>query len=214
MLTESYLDTGNRNNFVQDNKVIKIRGPVKNWENDAAAPLTVTRATLEALFVTLQARAQVRGVPSVISDVALTHDADLHLITSKGQVVRTMRVVDGKHLFMIPPGVESVRILSRTARPCDIQGSFVDDRRHLGVLVGNISLQSMKKNVEITSHLTTVDADGWSVQEDLPCRWTTGNAILPLPVADQCRILSLDILASGPYRSLPEQARVLSVRSV
>ncbi|WP_062274679.1 Hint domain-containing protein [Acetobacter cerevisiae] len=214
VLTESYLDTGNRNNFVQDNKVIKLRGRTKSWEKDAAAPLTVTRATVEALFFTLQARAQARGVPSVVRDVALTHDADLRLVTSKGKVIRSMRVTDGKHLFMIPPGVEAVRILSRTTRPCDVHGPFVDDRRHLGVLVGNISLQGMRKNVQITSHLTTEDADGWSVQENLPCRWTTGNALLPLHVGDQCGILSLQILASGPYSSMPEQARVLSVRSV
>lgn len=214
VLTESYLDTGNRNNFFQDNKVIKIHGHVKSWEKDAAAPLTVTRATVEALFVTLQARAQALGLPSVVKDVALTHDAALRLITSKGQVIRTIRVVDGTHLFMIPAGVEAVRILSRTTRPCDVHGPFVDDRRHLGVLIGAISLQGMKKNIKITSHLTTVEADGWSVQENLPCRWTTGNALLPLNAEGQCGILSLQVLSSGPYLTMPEQTRVLSVRAV
>ncbi|KXV70110.1 Hint domain-containing protein [Acetobacter cerevisiae] len=216
VLTESYLDTGNRNKFIQDSKVIKIHGHVKSEKKDANVPNPVARATVESLFVTLQARAMARGVPFTVSDAALRDDPDLRLVTSKGQVIRTMRVVKDKYLFMIPPGVNSVRILSRTRRPCDGPGPFVNDYRHLGVLVGSISLQSVKKNVQITSHLTTVDADGWSVQESLPCRWTTGNAILPLPprVGDQCSILTLQILASGPYSSMPEQARVLSVRSV
>ncbi|WP_395495864.1 Hint domain-containing protein [Acetobacter sp. KSO5] len=216
VLTESYLDTGNRNKFIQDSKVIKIHGHVKSEKKDANVPNPVARATVESLFVTLQARAMARGVPFTVSDAALRDDPDLRLVTSKGQVIRTMRVVKDKYLFMIPPGVNSVRILSRTRRPCDGPGPFVNDYRHLGVLVGSISLQSVKKNVQITSHLTTVDADGWSVQESLPCRWTTGNAILPLPprVGDQCSILTLQVLACGPYSSMPEQARVLSVRSV
>ncbi|MFT8309344.1 Hint domain-containing protein [Acetobacter malorum] len=213
-LTESYLDTGNRNRFCHDNKVVKIHTRVKSWEKDAAAPITVSRATVEALFLKLQDRALARGVPSMVSDITLTHDADLRLLTPRGQIIRTMRVVDGKHLFMIPPGVKSVRILSRAARPCDTHGPFVNDRRQLGVLVGSISLQSVKKNVKITNHLTTVDADGWSVQKNLPCRWTTGDAILPLPVGNQCGILTIQILASGPYCNMPEQIEVLSVRSV
>lgn len=215
-LTESYLDTGNRNKFIQDRKVIKIHGHVKSEKKDAKAPGPVASATAESLFVTLQARALARGVPFTVSDVALRDDPDLRLVTSKGQVIRTMRVKGDKYLFMIPPGVKSVRILSRTRRPCDGPGPFVNDHRHLGVLVGSISLQSVKKNIEITSHLATVDADGWSVQENLPCRWTTGSAILPLPlhVGDQCSILTLQILACGPSGSMPEQAGVLSVRSV
>lgn len=215
-LTESYLDIGNRNKFIQDSKVIKIHGHVKSEKKDENVPNPVAPATVESLFVTLQARAMARGVPFTVSDAALRDDPDLRLVTSKGQVIRTMRIVKDKYLFMIPPGVNSVRILSRTRRPCDGPGPFVNDYRHLGVLVGSISLQSVKKNVQITSHLTTVDADGWSVQESLPCRWTTGDAILPLPlrVGDQCSILTLQILACGPYSSMPEQARVLSVRSV
>lgn len=202
VLTESYLKTGHQHESLKNKKTITP---------PAAAPRMVARTRVEALFLTLQSRAQALGVSSKVSDVALTHDADLRLAISKRQTIRAMRVVNGNHLFMIPPGVGTVRIFSRTTRPCDLHGPFVDDRRPLGVLVGNISLRGMRKKIEITTHLTTEEADGWSVPENLPCRWTMGNALLPLDLRHECRVLSLQVLSSGPYRSVPEQVSVLSV---
>ncbi|WP_250697748.1 Hint domain-containing protein, partial [Acetobacter pasteurianus] len=56
MLTESYLDTGNRSSFRQEGKIATLRGAVKNWADDAGAPLGVERSFVEPLFRALQWR--------------------------------------------------------------------------------------------------------------------------------------------------------------
>ncbi|OUJ01424.1 hypothetical protein HK14_09665, partial [Acetobacter cibinongensis] len=90
---------------------------------------------------------------------------------------------------------------SRTSRPSDTIGPFVDDRRHLGVLVGQVTLFDGMENHVVTAHLTQSELNGWYAQETVPCRWTSGNATLPLTVAPNSgvRILTLQLVAAGPY---------------
>ncbi|MBS1000321.1 Hint domain-containing protein [Acetobacter persici] len=213
VLTESYLDTGNRNSFVQDSKVVAIHAGVTCKEKEVSLSRTVDRQTAEVCFNLLRVRAETAGVPYKVNDVPLTDDVDLRLVTSKGQVIRSLRVLQDTHVFMIPPGVDSVKILTRTSRPCDVEGPFVDDRRHLGILVGSITFQGMKTTVPITDHLSADTTEGWSVQEQLPCRWTTGNAYLPLPLSTHCGILSIQVLASRQYEDVAKTSCGLSIRS-
>ncbi|WP_212374941.1 Hint domain-containing protein [Acetobacter persici] len=213
VLTESYLDTGNRNSFVQDSKVVTIHAGVTCQEKEVPLSRTVDRQTAEVCFNLLRVRAETAGVPYKVNDVPLTDDVDLRLVTSKGQVIRSLRVLQDTHVFMIPPGVDSVKILTRTSRPCDVEGPFVDDRRHLGILVGSITFQGMKTTVPITDHLSADTTEGWSVQEQLPCRWTTGNAYLPLPLSTHCGILSIQVLASRQYEDVAKTSCGLSIRS-
>ncbi|ATI12916.1 hypothetical protein CPF11_11035 [Acetobacter pomorum] len=56
MLTESYLDTGNRSSFRQTGTVVTLRGAVQSWEKNAGAPLGVERSFVEPLFQKLEAR--------------------------------------------------------------------------------------------------------------------------------------------------------------
>ncbi|MCG4274936.1 Hint domain-containing protein, partial [Acetobacter senegalensis] len=56
MLTESYLDTGNRSSFRQEGKIATLRGAVKSWVDDAGAPLGVERSFVEPLFRALEWR--------------------------------------------------------------------------------------------------------------------------------------------------------------
>lgn len=213
VLTESYLDTGNRNSFVQDSKVVAIHAGVTCKEKEVPLSRTVDRQTAEVCFNLLRVRAETAGVPYKVNDVPLTDDVDLRLVTSKGQVIRSLRVLQDTHVFMIPPGVDSVKILTRTSRPCDVEGPFVDDRRHLGILVGSITFQGMKTTVPITDHLSADTTEGWSVQEQLPCRWTTGKAYLPLPLSTHCGILSIQVLASRQYEDVAKTSCGLSIRS-
>ncbi|OUI98522.1 hypothetical protein [Acetobacter cibinongensis] len=82
-------------------------------------------------------------------------------------------------------------------------GPFVDDRRFMGVAVGEISLQCAKQHYSIISHLQTEKPAGW--QADMGwdgVAWTTGNAELPL--ADylsngKMGMLSITVRAAGPY---------------
>lgn len=201
MLTESYLDTGNRRSFTQHGEVASLGGRQKSWEQDAAAALTVDRATVEPMFRQIADRAIAAGLESREAAAELTQDADLHLVADNGTVIRQSREAAGRAIFMIPADVTEVRIVSRTARPSETVGPFVDDRRELGVLVGDVVLYDSRATRSITSHLTDADLDGWQVADDATCRWTAGNGLLTLGERDQdsLALLSIEIRAAGPY---------------
>ncbi|MBB2174811.1 Hint domain-containing protein [Gluconacetobacter johannae] len=204
MPTESYLDTGNRRSFrpVQDGRVVVgLFGPRKTWAHDAAAPFCVARETVEPLFRRIEDRAVALGLPAVTDVPETTSEAGLHLVTETGRIIRQTREANGRAVFMIPPEVGHVRIVSRTSRPSDVVGPFLDDRRELGVLVGEVTLFDADITRRLDAHLTTGDLAGWDVQESAPCRWTNGNALLPLGTRRPSTIglLAVDILAAGPY---------------
>lgn len=200
MLTESYLDTGNRRAFHQEGAVIRLRNARHNWEDDAGAPLCVDRAFVEPLFHKLAARNSCSTSKAI--SAALIHDPDLHLITESGITLRPLRQ-DGQHYsFMLPTNTKYVRIISRANRPTDVIGPFMDDRRLMGVAVGDIRLLSAKQQYQITSHLQAEKPDGWHNTEWTDCAWTNGNALLPLEDHLSCAnigILSIILRAAGPF---------------
>lgn len=202
MLTESYLDTGNRMSFQQEGIVARLGSRTLNWSEHAAAPLEVSRAWVEPLFHALAARA---GLTSADAP-AVVHDADLHLLTNTGTVVRSLRAQNGRSVFLLPPGTHAVHILSRASRPADVIGPFVDDRRQLGVLIGEITLLNGQNRHSVREHLTVSDLAGWHGLESEQMRWTGGNAALPLPelaengsARNGLTLLILETVAAGPY---------------
>lgn len=202
VLTESYLDTGNRSSFRPHGTVSRISaGQARSWAEDAAAPLMVERERVEPIFRQIQARADAMGLPAVTAPPALTEDPDLYLVTDEGRTLRCMRTVRGKALFMVPGQVQAVRLVSRTSRPCDVQGPFVDDRRSLGVCVGEVAFQLGGAVLPVTVHKTEAFLTGWAELEGGAGRWTMGDALLPLPARapESFGMLSLQILAGGPY---------------
>ncbi|NVN01894.1 MULTISPECIES: Hint domain-containing protein [Asaia] len=200
-LTESYLDTGNARTFAQPGAVKRLPGQAKTWEQDAAAPLLVARDAVEPLFNDLLARAIHLGTESRVATPEMTMDADLHLMTEKGKIIRKLRENKDQVTFMIPPGTQSVRLCSRASRPCDAIGPYVDDRRLLGVLVGSITLFDATETVELTRHLSGEALDGWLGSDACPCRWTNGNALLELDLGarDTVSMLAIQIVEGGPY---------------
>lgn len=203
MLTESYLDTGNRSSFRQEGKIATLRGAVKSWEDDAGAPLGVERSFVEPLFRALELRENsVAGVQVPTETMELTDDPDLHLVTDTGATVRPMRKTAHQYSFMLPPDTQSVRIVSRASRPSDVIGPFVDDRRTMGVAVADVRLLCAKKQFDITSHLQAEKPAGWYDTDWTDCAWTNGNAELPLGdhlAHGKMGILSMTIRAAGPY---------------
>ena len=203
MLTESYLDTGNRSSFRQEGKIATLRGAVKNWADDAGAPLGVERSFVEPLFRALEWRENsVVGTKISTTKIETTTDPDLHLITQTGAVIRPMRKTAHHYSFMLPPNTESVRIVSRSSRPSDVIGPFVDDRRYMGVAVADVQLQCAKQQFDITSHLQDEKPAGWHDTDWTDCAWTNGNAELPLGdhlTHGKMGILSMNIRAAGPY---------------
>ena len=201
MLTESYLDTGNRRSFSQKGNVLSIGGSRNLTWDDAAAPLGVSREFAEPLFRQAEARAITTGITQKDAAPELTEEANLHLITDTGASIRPAREHNGRVVFMIPTGVQSVRIASNASRPSDVIGPFVDDRRYFGVAVGEITMFEAGRHHAITAHLTDKNLDGWNTLEWEDTRWTSGHALLPLSDRhpNSVALLAIQIKKTGPY---------------
>ncbi|OUI91571.1 membrane protein [Acetobacter indonesiensis] len=204
ILTESYLDTGNRASFSQEGKVVSIlRGIGRTWEDDAAAPLCVDRAFVEPLFHKIVAQnANLATSPASATTAELVTDPDLHLITDNGAVIRPIRHNGQIYNFMLPANVSSVRIVSRASRPSDVVGPFIDDRRYFGVSVAEVHLLCAEQQFDITAHLQSKKPKGWLENTDTKSSWTNGDAELPLGdhlVDGKIGLLSMTINAAGPY---------------
>ncbi|AOX17584.1 Hint domain-containing protein [Kozakia baliensis] len=204
VLSESYLDTGNRASFrdaASHSNIVQLFAQPKSWQTDAAATLTVERAVVEPIFRQIEERAEAMNLLAVASGQELTDDSDLHLLTETGRVLRKTREANGRAMFMVPSDVRAVKIISRTSRPSRTIGPFVDDRRELGVLVGTISLFDSNITRIIDAHLKQEAVPGWSRPDGKTQRWTTGCAELPLGERQPGSIglLAIEILAGGPY---------------
>ena len=207
-LSETYLDTGNRHSFTTTGKKIAIpsraalHSPVKSWLHDAAAPLKVQQDFVEPLHAALAERATQLGFPAEEVPHTLTSDPDLTLFDPRGTELSLYQRTNGLYLFRLKGDPPFLIIKSRTARPDKAVGPFVDDRRVLGVLIGEITLvQPDGTDLPLTSHLTAPEGTGWDVIEATHCRWTNGEARLPLPDVekqDGC-LLKIKILSAGPY---------------
>ncbi|AOW47870.1 hypothetical protein A4S02_10000 [Acetobacter ascendens] len=215
MLTESYLDTGNRRAFRQEGKVATLRGAVQSWVEDAGAPLCVDRAFVEPLFHKLEARENsVTGCQISADQAVMVTDSNLHLVTQAGAVIRPVRQDGQRYSFMLPANTQSVRIVSRTSRPADVIGPFVDDRRQMGVAVADVHFITAKHLHAITAHLQAEKPEGWHDTDWTDCAWTNGNAVLPMGnfTKGKMGLLSMTIRAAGPYllHEADKQVQVLS----
>ncbi|MBS1098679.1 Hint domain-containing protein [Gluconobacter sphaericus] len=201
VLTESYLDTGNRRTFSLKGNVASIGGSRNLSWDDAAAPLTICREMIEPLFRKIEKRADEVDFAVQTEARALTNDSDLHLTTDTGTVIRPARQNNGRVMFMIPSGVESVRIVSNASRPCDVIGPFVDDRRQLGVLVGMVTLFESNRTRTLIDHLCDAQLSGWNNVEEGTMRWTSGNAFLSLGerAPGTLALMAIEVRAAGPY---------------
>lgn len=212
MMTESFLDTGNHKIFDETGNVTSLSvKPSKNWEEDAAAPLTVARDGVEPVYRQIEQRAREMAVPCQTLPVQLTDNADLHLITDNNQMIHNYIVKEDRVIFNVPSNTTHVRIMSRVGRPSETMGAFIDDRRYLGVLIGEIKISQANRQETINLHHNTEYLNGWDVKEAVPCRWTNGNAHLPVKALVNIKTpitISLQILAGGPYfMDIPEATR-------
>ena len=143
----------------------------------------------------------------------LTNDPDLHLVTETGAIIHPMRRTSENYSFMLPSEIQSVRLVSRASRPADVIGPFVDDRRYMGIAIGNIQLFSGRETFDITSHLQAEKPEGWHADMEWEgVAWTNGNATLLLGDSlkhGKMGILSLTVKAAGPY--LTEEQAMISV---
>ncbi|GBR44829.1 Hint domain-containing protein [Gluconobacter roseus] len=197
-LSESFMDAGHRPSaLMQGNTVSRLHG--LSWEKDAAVPLVTDRKHVEPVFAALALRAEKLGYAPVKTDLTTQAADATHLVLEDGTALYPIRVRGEQFVFMLPEGCTSVRIISAAGRPADRIGPFVDDRRTLGVLVGEATLWSGEQTHRLSTHLSDPYADGWWGIENSSARWTGGNARLDLGSALKTSggILSLQILGHG-----------------
>ncbi|WP_081562596.1 Hint domain-containing protein [Parasaccharibacter apium] len=211
VLTESYLNTGNRFQFQRDNgdtNVIEYDFTSKNlsWEKDAAAPLCTAEDFVAPIHQKLLERAKqlLFPVQHAYKTETVSHNPALQLLTEQGHVLQEKRSSNNYKVFHIPAGVKRVTILSKTGRPYDVHGPVVDDRRELGVLVGEILYFHGIDCINIDRHLTHEDMEGWFDLENSKMRWTKRAATLDLPHTSQHSVtetglLAIEIISAGPY---------------
>lgn len=214
-LTESYLDTGNRHVFRQSGRLCAIGGGAKVWNQDSACALRVDREHVEPIYRHYEARAKRAGIADRRSASVRTSDPDIHLVDDHGRRIRKARGNGSLWVFMIPALTRAVRIVSRTMQPSRVMGSFVDDRRELGVLVGKATFFDSMSLHDVTIHLHNADLDGWNNLEPTACRWTAGNALLPLERDDPegMGILSIDIVPASEYLIEEYASEVTALRA-
>lgn len=220
MLTESYLDTGSRSSFKQNGSLVllDVNAIVKSWDRDSSAPLVVDRAYVEPLYNQILQRALDMGFAEPEAPL-LTQDADFHVLTDQGDIIYPQFDGVDKYSFVLSEDICKIYLKSRTSRPCDTIGSFVDDRRQLGLLIGDIVLLSFDKENnlrqhQITSYLTEQKLSGWDVLEQSHCRWTKGNAEVDISLSNhQKRALIIQIVSSSSY-IVEDQNDLLKVKKI
>jgi len=201
VLTETYLDTGNRYSFRQGGTVIHLSSKTLNWDTDAAAPLSVSQDSVQPLFRQISDRLPLLGVSKNAHQQSLVQDPDFHLVTNTGVVIHKTREVGGRIMFMIPASVKSVHLVSRASSPHETIGPFMDDRRKLGICVGDITFYDSGRSICLTALNDEHAQNGWYGREAGGRRWTNGNALLVLNnrQPNSLGMLAIEVVAGGPY---------------
>ncbi|MXV43526.1 hypothetical protein GS501_00325 [Saccharibacter sp. 17.LH.SD] len=187
---ETYLDTAHQ--LGHDGNLITIGR--KTWARDAVAPLGARRDIAEPIWRKI---AQRSGLTQTLP--AAVDDPDLHIVTDTGMDVRPYRVREHYYLFMLPENIKHIHLVSRTFRPSDVIGPFIDDRRNLGVLVDDVRLFYDDECVTLETPFQDSSLLGWDVMEASHCRWTSGSALLPIGRTSVPCVLSLHVQQAGPY---------------
>ncbi|MCQ8279625.1 Hint domain-containing protein [Acetobacteraceae bacterium KSS8] len=213
---ESYLDTGNRTNF-RNNAVSALvadfaNPTARNWSESAAAPLAVERATVEPIWTRLAARARSLGLSTAAATAPGTADADLALriVTEAGEEILPSLTDGHVYAFVVPARSGALRLRSRSARPSESIGPFVDDRRALGVQIGRIGFSSAAERGVSALHLQARPLAGWHDPEAGGTRrWTDGDAVLPIDASasgESALFLDVEVVSAGPYRTVAQAA--------
>jgi collagen type I/II/III/V/XI/XXIV/XXVII alpha len=169
--TESYLDTGNRGAFANGGPVVHAHPDFSRstalavWDARACAPLVTDGAAVEAMRARLIDRLASLGHHT-------TTDPDLRVLAGDAP----LDVQEDGEWFRcaVPPGVRTLRLVSRATHPAELHADSADWRR-LGVAVTGLRLDG----ADIAFDDPRLGA-GWLAAEP-GMRWTDGDATLDVP---------------------------------
>jgi hypothetical protein len=200
MPSESYLDTGNRRVM---NGRMRIAHPhaQRSWSADAVAPLNVSPTFVAPLWARIRDRAMAMGRPAATPVPRLTTDPHLRLDCGSGTGMPPLRRDGQRYFFRVPLDASSLCLNSRASRPSDVIGPFVDDRRTLGVCVGEVALWLGNTRVAQTGHLSDDRLPGWFTKDAPGARWTNGHGSLPFDssLRHDLVMLEVQVVSAGPY---------------
>jgi hypothetical protein len=201
---ESYLDTGNRGFFANATGPVSLfADPAPDpsrWQTEACLPLPVDDAAVEAVWRKLATRGA--GLRDAGPAVATTREPALHVFAGD-RVLSPVSASGGRHVFTLPPGATTLRLLSRSAAPT-LTRPWLNDNRCLGIAVSRIILASATERIVLPADHPGL-ADGWWAAEGdgtALWRWTAGDAGIPLPlgVAWTMVEVQLHVMAAMAYR--------------
>lgn len=182
--SESYLDTGNRCMFANAPGSTELHPmfdatETKSRMRDGCVPLSHEVALVRPVWERLAARSHASGLP--IRALTSTHDSLLRLGLPGGRSMPLTIICPDHYAFVLPPGCTAVRIHSR-ASPANEVRPWIDDRRRLGVCVKRIMAHGSAGNRDIPMDHPLLREGWWRPEGEgrLLCRWTNGNALLPL----------------------------------
>jgi hypothetical protein len=208
---ESYLDTGNRCFFANTGEPLVLHPDLTSEadhptrEAASCRPFVWDEASVRPIWQRLAERATALGQP-VNAPVTAT-DPALRVL-ALGREFWPIHVERGLHIFVLPPGAAKVRLMSHAGSPTDAR-PWLEDRRCLGAYVERIVLRDGSNVQEIALDHPGLSEGWWAVERTgpTPCRWTNGNALLPLPAHDGPMTLEVRAGASGMAYVVSDQQR-------
>ena len=233
MPAESYLDTGNRGMFANADLPLILHPDLSGSaqrETGSCAPIAETPDHVQPIWQTLVARAEALGM--VVPRPILTDDPAIR-IEAAGRLLRPVAIDGDTHIFALPAGCETVRLLSRATAPSDIH-PWLDDRRPLGLSVRRIRVREGQTITDIPLDHPDLTQGWWAMEprddaemqtlgdpERQPMaarsramtRWTDGNAILPVGTG-RTRLLEVTAGRLPAYLIAQERSGQATARSV
>ncbi len=167
---ESYLDTGNRGMFENAGPIIlhpdfSVSARMRQRAAATCAPLVVEEARVRPVWERLAERAGQHG-PVVRTG---TPDPAVRLVAGDREI-RPFASWRSALIFALPPGQCDVRLISRTALPCDAR-PWLDDRRRPGVAVGRMLVLSGADVTEIAADDPDLADSWWDAESDGRASW-------------------------------------------
>ncbi len=209
---ETYMDVDNRAFFT--NAAVTALSPVLPapeqmlpWQDRLCAPLCLRTQDVDTVWHAITHRAAALGW--VGPAPALTRDPDLQL-TIAGRTIRPT-AHSSLHTgltttFVLPAASAELRIVSRSAVPAE-HDRHTNDWRRLGVRLSKIVLRSGARAVVIPADHPSLTAGWHKLEQDGPTcwRWTTGDAVLPVPPSMQSGPLTVELHTTGAVQYPIEQ---------
>jgi hypothetical protein len=194
---ESYLDTGNRAMFSNAGLALVLHPDfapsqgISTWADDSCAPLVTTAAEVEPIWRQLAQRAEALGYAP--PSYATTTDPDLQVMVD-GKHLRPLTAKDGRYVFVLPAGAQSIRLTSRAGAPAEV-AAYLEDRRRLGVSVDRLAFRAGAELHEVPVDHPMLSR-GWHAAERAGTalsRWTDGDAHLRVPFAPSAGLVTLEV---------------------